>query len=129
MNDVTKQAFQPVRFTLTVQFIAITVVALLALWYGQIQAKSLVLGALVFVIPNLYFTHYAFRYSGADASDWIKQSFLWGQTGKLLLAIFGFALVFRYVNPLAKEWFFTGYILLIILQWWLSYKLANTAAA
>ncbi len=61
---------------------------------------STLVGGMIFVIPNIYFTFYAFRYSGAEWAPWVLRSFYRGQAGKLVLVAVGFAMAFKLVNPL-----------------------------
>ncbi len=77
------------------------------------------------MLPNMYFTYYAFRYNGADWAPWIRLSFLKGEMGKLMLAAVGFALVFRFVSPLDEAFLFLGFGIMIGLQLWIACKIAN----
>jgi len=92
---------------------------LLLLW-GFGLAYSFGLGVLIFVLPNTYFTLYAFRYRGARSAAWIAKSFQWGESGKFALVAIGFALVFRFVSPLNVPLLFAGFSSMMVLQWWLA---------
>ncbi len=118
----------PLRYSLTVQLAAVAVLTLLTLPFGKVAALSTMLGALVYVLPNLYFTHYAFRFRGAERAMWIRQSFLWGEMGKLSLTAVGFALIFRFMEPVSLYFLFAAFVLMIVLQWWLAQRLANALA-
>jgi len=75
-----------------------------------------IIGGLVFLIPNIYFTYYAFRYTGADNVHWVLRSFYRGQMGKFMLVGVGFALVFRFfrtLNPLAV---FTAFFIMLLIH-------------
>ena len=98
-------------------------VSLCFLLFGKSQAYSMALGMCLYAIPNLYFTHYAFR--GNHAMPWIKQSFMFGEFGKLSLCAAGFALVFSFVKELNITSLFIGFALMIVFQWWLAAKIAN----
>jgi len=50
-------------------------------------------------------------------------------TSKLWLSALGFALLFRFAQPLNVVAVFAGYITMIITQWWLARKIATLAAA
>ncbi|WP_206019599.1 ATP synthase subunit I [Pseudomaricurvus alkylphenolicus] len=82
-------------------------------------AVSLLAGGLIAVIPHLYFTLYAFRYMGARASNQIARSFYRGETGKFLLTLVGFGCAFAGLTQLRPLALFSGYLLMLILQWWL----------
>lgn len=88
-------------------------------------AYSFVLGSLIYIIPNLYFVHYAFRYSGAQYASLIAQSFSSGESGKLVLAALGFVLVYRFVKPLHSPALFAGFSFMIILQWFVAAKIVK----
>lgn len=54
------------------------------------------LGAALFVVPQLYFTHYTFRYRELSNAALMVYSSKWGELGKFLLTVSGFALVWRF---------------------------------
>jgi ATP synthase protein I len=54
------------------------------------------LGAALFVVPQLYFTHYTFRCLNRGNAALLAHSIRWGQLGKFLLTLVGFALVWRF---------------------------------
>lgn len=119
----------PLRTTLIVQLSVCTGFSLLALSIDKVFAYSLLVGMLIFILPNLYFTYYAFRYRGTQQILWIRHSFMMGELGKLSLTAVGFALVFVFIRPLNVGALFTGFIVMIFLQCWLARKIANTVAA
>jgi ATP synthase protein I len=57
---------------------------------------SVLLGAALFIVPQLYFTHYAFRYRDWNNAGLMIYSLKWGELGKFLLTLSGFALVWRF---------------------------------
>jgi ATP synthase protein I len=57
---------------------------------------SVGLGAALFIVPQLYFTHYAFRYRDWNNAALMIRSLKWGELGKFLLTLSGFALVWRF---------------------------------
>jgi ATP synthase protein I len=119
----------PLRTVLFVQSAACAILSLLALSLSKVVAFSLLLGMLIFIIPNAYFTHYAFRFQGSKWAPWVRQSFMFGEMGKLSLTSVGFALTFVFVDPLHVGALFVGFTLMIIIQWWLARYIANTLAA
>ena len=92
-----------------------TVGVLIGLLFGLVQgwtaAYSALLGGLVAVIPNVYFTYKAFQYFGARSIAVIVQSFWAGEMGKLILTAVFFAVLFLGVKPLNVLAVFSGYIL------------------
>jgi len=97
--------------------------------FGKAIAWLAFLGMAIFIVPNAYFTYYAFRYRGSELTPWIRQSFMFGEMGKLSLVAVGFALAFVFVDTLNVAALFAGFIEMIILQWWLASRLAKAAAA
>ncbi|MBU2986537.1 ATP synthase subunit I [Saccharophagus degradans] len=108
-----------------VQLACVIPLSLIGFLVHPLAAKSFLLGAIVYMLPNLYFTYYAFRYRGAQAARWIARSFSWGQSGKLALAAVGFALVFRFVQPLQVEFLFIGFGFMVVLQWFIGLQVAK----
>lgn len=102
-----------VRNVVLVEAVALlTLVALLWL-YQPASAQSAFWGGLVFLVPNAYFTLYAFRYSGAQSALTVALSLHRGQTGKLVLVAAGFALAFRFIQPLHPGYLFAGYLFVL----------------
>ncbi len=71
-------------------------------------------GGLVFIIPDTYFTFYAFRHINNHQSRWFLIAFYRGHTGKVLLAAVGFALAFNFVRPLHPPSLLLAFCLLMI---------------
>lgn len=87
-------------------------------------AVSTAAGGLVFVLPNTYFTVYALPSMGNHRERWFLNAFFRGQSGKWMLTAVGFALVFKFVQPLHSPAMFSGFgaVMLahLILVAWLS---------
>ena len=115
----------PIAVSLFHQILIILPVSTTLFFWDKDAAYSFALGAAVFVVPNLYFTIYAFRYRGAELSRWISRSFSWGESGKLALTAVGFALVFRFYETVQVPTMFVGFISMIVLQWWVARKIAK----
>lgn len=91
-------------------------------------AESAVVGGLLFVIPNAYFTLYAFRYRGAGWSQLIPLSFNKGLMGKLMLTAAGFAVVFHFNTPNILA-LFGSYCLLLVIHVWVAHRVSNRISA
>lgn len=91
-------------------------------------AYSALLGGLMCLIPNAYFASYAFRYMGARAARHIARAFYRGETGKFLLTIVGFALVFTLVKPLDLIALFLAYLAMLALQWFVAARVIGQKA-
>lgn len=100
--------------------ISLLILVALATAYGALftssawrVAQSAFWGGLVFSLPTLYFTLYAFRYGKAEQATLMTQSFYRGQAGKFSLVTMGFALVFAFGTTLAIPVVFVSFCLMI----------------
>jgi len=57
-------------------------------------AASILLGGLVFLVPQAWFTRHAFRYQGAQSAPLVVRSFYRGEAGKFVLTCTLFIAVF-----------------------------------
>ncbi len=103
------------------QGIVLAVSVILSLGFNVVFAYSILLGGLIYLIPNIYFAYYAFRYTfrqkGAHLAPYVLMSFYRGEIGKFLLSSVGFALAFTFAKPLNIALLFGSYIVLTIIQW------------
>ena len=86
-------------------------------WRGEVAGYSGFCGGLIAWLPNVYFTHKAFRFSGARAAQAIVRSFYAGEAGKLVLTAVLFALVFAGVRPLDALALFSVFLLTQLVNW------------
>ena len=103
--------FSPVKLTVIQSAAALLLALVTLLVLGKIAAYSVLLGGLISVVPNAYFAHMVFRYSGARAVEKVVQSAFLGEAVKLVLMGTGFGLVFALVDPLVVPGVFAGFIL------------------
>jgi len=132
--------FPPMRNPPVVQIsliqLAVVLLAALALelTLGRVIAFSALLGGALCVLPNLYFGLRAFeilgpnrgKLRGARASQRAVGSFYRAETGKFVMTLVGFALVFSTVKSLNPAALFISYGLCVILQWILVARLHTT---
>lgn len=64
-------------------------------WQKEV-VDEILYGALIFLVPNAYFTWQAFRFSGAARARQTTQSMYKGQIGKFVLTLAMFATVFGF---------------------------------
>lgn len=86
---------------------------------------SCLFGGLVAIIPHTYFAGLAWRFAGARASRAVVNSFYRGESGKFVLTLVGFGLIFvspLSVNPIAL---FVTYGLMLALQIGLAARFAR----
>lgn len=86
-------------------------------WHGVVAGYSGLCGGLIAWLPNVYFAHKAFRYSGARAAQAIVRSFYAGEAGKLIFTAVLFALTFAGLKPLAPLAVFGVFILTQLVSW------------
>lgn len=82
--------------------------------FDFVLAYSCLLGGLIFILPHLYFAAKVFRYSGAQMASQVAQSFYRAETGKFVLSLVLFAVVFSVVKPLNIVALFLTYLLLTV---------------
>ena len=103
---------------LLVQLLVLLLLALvLWQWQGSVAGYSGLCGGLIAWLPNLYFAHKAFRFSGARAAQAIVRSFYAGEAGKLVLTAVLFALTFAGVKPLEPLAVFCVFVLTQLVNW------------
>jgi len=106
-----KFAFKQIALSL---LIVILCTIIIYFYSGLLSAKSLLIGGLVVIIPNIYFALKAFRYAGARSSKKVLESFYGGEKMKILLTAILTALALKFfpVEPLV---FFTSFSLVVVL--------------
>jgi ATP synthase protein I len=75
-------------------------ISLLFLLRSPDAAFSALAGGLICSIPNAYFIHKAFKYSGAQQVNYVLRSFYQGGSWKMVLTAIGFAAAFKLIHPL-----------------------------
>jgi ATP synthase protein I len=98
-------------------FVLVLAAAALFGWRGAVEGYSGLCGGLIAWLPNLYFAHKAFRFSGARAAQAIMRSFYAGEAGKLILTAVLFALTFAGVKPLSALAVFGVFVLTQSVGW------------
>lgn len=77
---------------------------------GGVAAYSFLLGALISILPGVYFARKVFSHMGARSTGRIVRSFYVGEAVKLGMMAGGFALAFIYVEPLNAAALFAGFV-------------------
>lgn len=81
-----------------------------------LAGRSLLIGGLLFLLPQAWFGWRVFRHSGAKFAQQVARGFYRAEAGKFLLTGAGFALVFIMVQPLHAAALFGAYIVLYALN-------------
>ncbi|MBC6906141.1 hypothetical protein DWB84_11785 [Saccharophagus sp. K07] len=126
------QMKRPIKPFIQIVAVELAVVGLLvlAVWLiDQDRISSIVVGSLVFIIPSAYFTLYALLFAVNREPRWFLGAFIRGQTGKLMLAAVGFALAFKFVEPLHAPTVFIAYGVLMLVHVVVTTKVSNALSA
>lgn len=108
----------PVFPVLAAQMVVLLLAAVvLYVALGTVAGYSALAGGMIAWLPNLYFAHKAFRYSGARSAQLIVRSFYAGEAGKLILTAVLFALLFAGVKPLNVPAVFGVFVLTQLVSW------------
>ncbi len=115
----------PVHRIALIQLVFLLVLAGLCLPWDVTVAYSVLIGGIVQIGPQAYFTRFAFRFAGARQAPQIMRAMYKGESGKLLLTAVLFALTFFFVKPLHLPALFLSYSAMIIIQWFFAAKALN----
>ena len=109
------------KATLTQLAVLLLIAVALGLADSQLAFSALV-GGLVQILPQAWFSRQAFKYAGARQMDLIVKSIYRGEAGKVVLTAALFAMLFS----VDKQWnylvLFTTFLTMIPLQWFLTKK-------
>ncbi|MEZ5503037.1 MAG: ATP synthase subunit I [Halioglobus sp.] len=106
----------PVHRITLVQLALLFSLCLVLLAIDKVCAYSVFSGGLIAVVPQAYFAVLAFKLRGARSARAIARSSYVGETGKFLLSVAGFAIVFAVVRPLQPAAVFAGYLAMLVIQ-------------
>ncbi len=98
--------------------ITAVITLVLALGVSVINAYSVAVGGLAFIIPNAYFTKYVFRYSAADSPQLAIRGFYLGEAIKIIATVLIFTLSFLLIKQLNVPALIFTYVLMLILNLW-----------
>ena len=107
---MTSIARPPVYRVVMMQLGLSILLALIALIHSFEASYSALFGGLTSAIPNSYLIWRSFRYRGARSVDQVVQSFYQGESGKFILTVVCFAVIFSTVDPLVPWTLFGAFI-------------------
>jgi|TARA_B110000908_G_scaffold126534_1_gene148419 ATP synthase protein I len=87
-----------------------------------VTSFSVLIGGIIQIVPQAYFSLLAFRYVGARQAPKILRAIQKGETGKLLITALLFGLSFSFLSPLDIPVLFLTYCAMIIIQWFCAAK-------
>lgn len=100
-----------------VQLIFTVLLALLSYVYsGLVMAYSVLLGGVVYIVPNIYFVRSAFKSEKVETPQSILSRFYVAEAQKFLLTIVMFAICFALIKPLHAVAFFAAYVLIMVVN-------------
>ena len=96
---------------------ATLLLAVIVAWsLDQTTARSILLGGLIFLLPQAWFSWRVFRVRGAAAAHAVTQGFYRAEAGKFLMVATGFALAFTAAGPIDAPWLFGAYVVMLLLN-------------
>ncbi len=113
---ITAEKFQLLKRIWFIEFSTATLATLLCWWVNTITAYSILLGALIQIVPSAYLAMQTYRERGAQKAPSILNNIYRGELGKFALTVVGFACVFASgiaINTLAL---FIAYIGAVVLH-------------
>lgn len=109
-----------VQLILMIQLIVLAIMAVIGFLTGGLaDAKSAVLGCMVAVLPNLYFSWQVLHLEGGRNARQAVSGFYRAEAGKFSLTVALFALVFAAV-PLSNHALFFGAYVVTLCAYWLA---------
>ena len=115
-----------ILFALMIQLSVLLVLSAFAFWNDPLLGFSVLVGGLNQIVPQAWFSYYAFKHGGANKTHLILRSMYRGETGKILLTASGFVAVFVLFDDLNMLGFMATFIAMIPLQLGLVAKFVNT---
>lgn len=115
-----------ILFALMIQLSVLLVLSAFAFWNDSLLGFSVLVGGLNQIVPQAWFSYYAFKYGRANKTHLILRSMYRGETGKILLTASGFVTVFVLFDDLNILGFMATFVAMIPLQLGLTAKFVNT---
>ena len=116
-NDLAREGKNLAKKAFAAQLLVSTMMAVIVwLLSGTHQALSVMMGALISILPNSIFAVFAFRYAGARQNHQVARSFSQGAKIKLAISFILFVIAFKGLNvaPLAL---FGGFAIATVSYW------------
>ncbi|MDM3870786.1 ATP synthase subunit I [Porticoccus sp. W117] len=124
---MAKIAPPPVHQVALIQLLILLLLSLALLPFGQKLAASAAVGGLIQIIPQVWFTRQAYRYTGARQVRNIVNAMYRGESGKILLTTAMFAIVFRMARWVEPVTLFVSFGVMILVQLLSATKILNRA--
>ncbi len=115
----------PVHRIAGTQLVALLILVAVALLSDKTEAYSVLVGGVVHIAPQAWFTRMAYRHTGARQAPKILIAIYQGEAGKLLLTATMFALIFFDIQPLHIPAVFLSYMAMVIVCGYSTAKVLN----
>ena len=115
----------PVGRIANTQILILCIVVVVAAPLNIKTSYSVLIGGIIQIVPQTYFSLLAFRYVGARQAPKILSAIQKGEAGKLLITALFFGLSFCFISPLDVPALFLAYGAMIVVQWFCDAKVLN----
>jgi ATP synthase protein I len=115
----------PVRQIAKTQTLILLVAVVILVPLDTTISFSVLIGGMIQIVPQAYFSSLAFRYTGAQQAPKIVRAIQKGASGKLLITAVLFGLSFYFLDALDARVLFLAYCIMIIVQWFCAAKAVN----
>jgi ATP synthase protein I len=95
----------------------------LLLFFSEIVGYSVLIGGLIQIVPQAWFTRQAYKYTGARQVDLMVRAMYRGETGKIVLTAAMFVITFMLWKQLHFLAVFSTFIVMIPLQWFITIRI------
>ena len=114
---MTTISVPPVKRVALYQLACLLPACAVLLFWSTVLAYSVLIGGLIQICPQAWFTRQAFRYAGARKVQSIVRAMYWGETGKIVLTTVLFTVSFMMVKPLLIGAVFSSFVVMILAQY------------
>ena len=97
-------------------------VGVILLLFGDARGWSVMLGGLIQIVPQAWFTRQAFRYTGARQAHLVVQAMYQGETGKVVLTAALFVVAFVGLKNLNFLVLMSSFIVMMPVQWFFTIR-------
>ncbi|MBA4502893.1 ATP synthase subunit I [Marinobacterium marinum] len=123
-----RRSFRAFMRILLMQAVLVLLVSAACLLMGVVEAYSALLGGVIYLLPNLYFTWRTLGNRQAIGARGVLVSMYASEIGKMMLVVALFSSTFMLVQPLSPFSLFGTFILLQLSGWMLHLRLFNTGS-
>ena len=105
------------------QLLVLLSVSGLLLFFSEIVGYSVLIGGLIQIVPQAWFTRQAYKYTDARQVDLMVRTLYRGEAGKIVLTAAMFVITFMLWKQLHFLAVFSTFIVMIPLQWFITIRI------